>query len=212
MDIKNTTDHTRLAGLMEKGEPVCVTFSDDDAPEGCDLLYCELVMKARYGETFHISSQSCSVGEFILGNTNIVPDAYYFKSGRYIDPDAARNAAMTLPRRNRPYRSIRIEPLSRCRRPFDILILYLIPEKAMRVIQALAYNTGERVHISNIGAASICGDSTVLAHERGLALSFGCKGSRKHSNYPDDELPLGIRADLVEKIEKGLEMIPDTRH
>jgi uncharacterized protein (DUF169 family) len=62
-----------------------------------------------------------------------------------------------------------------------------------------------------MGAASICGDCTVLALEKGISLSFGCKGSRKHSGYEDFEVPLGLSFEKAAEIEKGLSKLPETR-
>ncbi|MPN26485.1 hypothetical protein SDC9_173910 [bioreactor metagenome] len=64
--------------------------------------------------------------------------------------------------------------------------------------------------MDTMGAASICGDCTVLALEQGIGLSFGCKGSRKHSGYKDCEVPLGISFEKIKKIEEGLSKLPDT--
>jgi len=203
---------TEIAKLMDNGEPVCVTFEKGGSGEDCDLLYCELITKARYGETFLVSSQRCPPGKYVLGESEDQPDGYYLKSGRYIDKETAANAASNLPRVSREYDRIRIEPLSKNNGTFDVMILYLRPERAMRIVQAMAYNDGERVSIDTFGAASICGDCTALADEKGIALTYGCKGSRKHSDYSDDEIPIGIRFDKAEKIEKGLKKIPETRN
>lgn len=203
---------TEIAKLMEKGEPVCVTFGKGESGEDYNLLYCELITKARDGEAFLVSSQRCPPGKYVLGVTEDRPDGYYLKSGRYIDEKTAFNAASSLPRFNREYDRIRIEPLSKNSGNFDVMILYLIPEKAMRIVQAMAYNDGERLCIDTFGAASICGDCTALAYEKGIGLSYGCKGSRKHSGYSDNEIPIGIRFDKAEKIEKGLRNIPETRN
>jgi uncharacterized protein (DUF169 family) len=43
-----------------------------------------------------------------------------------------------------------------------------------------------------------------------MGLSFGCKGSRKHSKYEDFEVPLGIAFEKVEEIEEGLSKLPET--
>ncbi|MEL4304239.1 DUF169 domain-containing protein [Methanococcoides sp. LMO-2] len=206
---------TEIAKIMDKGEPVCVTFEKgENAEKGDDyeLLYCELITKARDGEVFLASSQRCPPGKFVLRESEDRPDSYYLKSGRYIDKETAANAAANLPRVSREYDRIRIEPLSKNNGTFDVMILYLRPEKAMRIVQAMAYNDGERVSIDTFGAASICGDCTALADEKGIALTYGCKGSRKHSEYSDDEIPIGIRFDKAEKIEKGLKNIPETRN
>jgi uncharacterized protein (DUF169 family) len=183
----------------------------EEIPEKSDFLFCELVQKARMGEKFRISGQSCSPGDYVLGVSERSPAAYYLKSGRYRNTQAAEKAALSLPRLKRKFCSIVIEPLSLNKGSFDVLILFLKPERAMRVIQANAYSGGERIVMNTMGAASICGDCTVLALEQGIGLSFGCKGSRKHSGYGDLEVPLGIAFKKVEEIEAGLSRLPETK-
>ncbi len=182
----------------------------EELPEKSDFLFCELVQKARMGEKFRISGQSCSPGDYVLGLSEESPAEYYLKSGRYRDMQAAEKAALSLPRLKRKFCSVVIEPLSLNRGTFDVLILFLKPEKAMRVVQANAYSEGKRTAMDTMGAASICGDCTVLALEKGMGLSFGCKGSRKHSGYEDFEVPLGIAFEKVEEIEEGLSKLPET--
>lgn len=198
--------------LMEIGEPVCISFeAGEKEAKPSTLLFCELVRKARAGETFRVSGQRCSAGAYVLGLSDLPPSEYYLKSGRYRDLETAEKAAVGLPRIARKYSFMRIEPLSENRGKFDVLILFLKPERAMRVVQAFAYAEGARVEVDTIGAASICGDCTALALENGLGLSFGCKGSRKHSGYSDTELPLGIAFEKVESIEEGLSKLPATK-
>jgi uncharacterized protein (DUF169 family) len=199
-----------IVGLMDSGEPVCITFEDSISGKISDLMYCELVQKARYGKSFCVTVQQCPVGAYVLGTSDNPPHDYYFRSGRYSNMEAASRASGSLPRFDRKYNSILIEPLSKNKGKFDVLILYVKPESAMRIVQAHSYSDGTRVLIDTVGAASICGDCTALPLERGLGLSFGCKGSRKHSGYQDIEVPAGIAFELVEKIEEGLEKIPPT--
>ena len=203
---------TEIAKLMDDGEPVCVTFQEGDIGEEYDLLYCEMITKARKGDIFLAASQSCPPGKYVLSTSEDKPDKYYLASGRYIDAETAQKAVSALPRIKKKYDHIRIEPLSENNGEFDVIILYLKPEMAMRAVQALAYNDGERVNIDTFGAASICGDCTALAIEKGVGLSYGCKGSRKHSEYGDNEIPIGIDLENAKKIEKGLKNIPETRH
>ena len=184
----------------------------EELPEKSGFLFCELVQKARMGEKFRISGQSCSPGDYILGLSEKSPSEYYLKSGRYRNMQAAEKAALSLPRFKRKFCSVVIEPLSFNRGNFDVLILFLKPEKAMRIVQANAYSEGTRTVIDTMGAASICGDCTVLALEKGIGLSFGCKGSRKHSGYGDFEVPLGIAFEKVEEIEEGLSKLPETTY
>lgn len=196
---------------MDIGEPVCVTFNEHADGEPSDLLYCEMIHKARHGESFSVKAQGCPVGAYVLGVSDDAPHEYYLKSGRYVDMQSARRAANSLPRVVKPYRSIKIEPLSGNKGIFDILIFYLTPERAMRIVQAYSYTSGTRTVVDTIGAASVCGDCTALVLEKGIGLSFGCKGSRKHSEYSDNEIPLGIGFEFVKKIEDSLGFIPKTR-
>ena len=199
-----------ITSLMDIGEPVCVTFDSHTDGEPSDLLYCEMIHKARHGESYSVSAQGCPVGAYVLGVSDDAPHEYYLKSGRYSDMQTARHASDSLPRYKMSYHSIRIEPLSVNNGKFDVLILYLTPERAMRIIQAHSYASGARVVVDTLGAASVCGDCTAMAIEKGLGVSFGCKGSRKHSGYSDDEVPLGIAAEFIENIENGLNNIPKT--
>ena len=200
-----------LCTLVEEGEPVCITFLEDENGTSSSELYCELVSKARAGEVFHISSQRCGAGEYVLGKSELAPSEYYLKSGRYSSKKAAKNAATTLPRISPEYGSILIAPLSKTEKPFDVCILYLKPESVMRIIQALAYAEGERSLIDTVGAASVCGDCTARPLSEGVGLSFGCKGSRKHTGYSDSEVPLGLHYDLIEEINRVLGKLPETR-
>jgi uncharacterized protein (DUF169 family) len=195
----------------EPGRKEAAEARSEILPEKSDLLFCELVHKARFGETFRISGQGCSPGDYVLGLSEENPAAYYLKSGRYRNPQAAEKAALALPRFDKKFCSVRIEPLSLNRDGFDVLILFLKPEKAMRIVQASAYAKGERTKLDTLGAASVCGDCTVLALREGLGLSFGCKGSRKHSGYEDFEVPLGIAFEKVKEIEAGLSSLPGTQ-
>lgn len=203
------TDIPEIESLVDDGEPVCITFGNESGQDS-DLLYCEMVQKARHGESFFIRKQRCSAGDYVLGFSENSPADYYLRSGRYAERAIAEKAASSLPRVEKNYSSIRIEPLSQNKGNYDILFLYLKPESVMRIVQSYAFHFGEGANISTIGAAAICGDCTALPLKNGLGLSFGCKGSRKHSNYANEEVPCGIEQNIVEKIEIGLEKTPNT--
>lgn len=223
--------YPELSRLMGTGEPVCVTFKtgyeiekdveekakekaadsgNEKLPGKSGFLFCELVQKARMGEEFLISGQTCSPGDYVLGFSEKSPAAYYLSSGRYKDLQAAENAVLSLPRLKKRFCIIRIEPLSLNKGCFDVLILFLKPERAMRIVQSNAYSGGRRTVLDTMGAASICGDCTVLAYMQGMGLSFGCKGSRKHSGYRDFEAPLGLSFEKATEIEDILSKLPET--
>ena len=190
---------------MEKGKPVGVLFCHDPGT-GTQSLYCELIHRARYGESFIIRGQGCRVCEYVFGSAETTPEEYYYSSGRYRSREAASNAVSSLKRIGKKGCSIKITPYSG--EKFDVLILYLKPEKAMRIVQAYAYLEGRTVEIKTGGIASICSDCTVYPVHGKLGLSLGCKGSRKHSRYGDDEVIVGIPFKLAKDIDEALGKIP----
>ena len=193
--------------LMEKGNPVSILISNEKGMES-PLLYCELVHKARYGESFIITSQGCSICEYVFCNMENSPGDYYNRTGRYKSQEAASNAVSSLKRFEINGSSIRITPFKG--EKFDVLILYLKPVRAMRIIQAHAYLEGKPVEIKTGGIASICSDCTVNPLQGELSFSLGCKGSRKHSKYGDDEVIVGIPFELAKDIDEALGKIPET--
>jgi uncharacterized protein (DUF169 family) len=202
-------EYTNIEALMDEGEPVCISLCDDEG-ETSERLYCELIHLARNGESFLIEDQRCRPGKFILGVSENSPADYYLSSNRYKDEETAKRAVDSLPRIERDYRSIKIEPLGKNNSEFDVLLLYLKPESAMKIIQAYAFHFGEGITSRSIGAASICGDCTARVLNDGIGISYGCKGSRKHSGYANEEVPIGIAYSMLEKIEEGLKNIPST--
>ncbi|HEY9206594.1 MAG TPA: DUF169 domain-containing protein [Candidatus Methanoperedens sp.] len=199
----------QIAQLMDRGSPVSVLFTEEEG-ESSSSLYCELIQRARFGESFLIKNQGCKVGAYVLGETEIAPVDYYFKSGRYNNRNAASSAVSALHRLDQKAGSIKITPYSGGN--FDFLILFLKPERAMRLVQACTYRSGDPVEFTTGGIASICSDCTAYPVKGKLAISTGCKGSRKHSKYPDEELPVGISFKLAEEIDAALGKIPQTFH
>jgi len=192
---------------MDKGTPVSVLFTDEEGEPSLQL-YCELVQKARFGESFLIQNQGCRVGAYALGDTEITPLDYYYESKRYLNRDAAKTATENLYRITTRGRSIKITPLSG--EIFDIMLLFLKPERAMRIVQAQAYICGKPFEMRTGGIASICSDCTAYPFQGKIGISLGCKGSRKHSKYGDDEVVVGIPFKLAEELDEALGNIPWT--
>jgi len=195
-----------LPELMSKGSPVAVQFTEEKGGQS-SFLYCELIQKARYGESFLIERQGCSVGAYVLGGSEESPVEYYYEKNRYKDREAATRAVSNLNRLKKTG-TIRIAPYSG--QDFDILILFLKPEKAMRIVQASSYARGNPVELKTGGIASICSDITAYPALDKIGISTGCKGSRKHSGYADEELIVGIPFGLAVEIEDALLKIPLT--
>src|SRR3990170_3941003 len=167
----------RMTALMDTGRPVAVLFTEKEA-ESSSLLYCELIQKARFGESFLIKGQGCGVGAFVLWEIEKSPEDYYFASRRYRNISTAKRAVAALPRLSKRGSTINIAPYSG--EQFDILLLFLKPERAMRLVQAYTYSRGDPVEFSTGGIASVCSDCTAYPVQGKMGISTGCKGSRKH--------------------------------
>lgn len=196
-----------IPGLMDKGSPVSLRFTAD-VGEISSLLYCELIQKARYGESFLVSTQGCKVGAYVLGEAEKSPEDYYFDSGRYRNKPSAKRAVSSLHKLSKRQTSMKIAPYAGV--DFDILILFLKPERAMRLIQAYTFARGDPVEIKTGGIASVCSDCTVYPMQGKPGISLGCKGSRKHTAYADEEVVVGIPFEIAGEIEEALGKIPGT--
>jgi uncharacterized protein (DUF169 family) len=196
-----------LAELMHRGKPVAVILTSEVGKK-YDLLYCELILRARFGESFNIESQGCRAGAYVLGELDTSPEEYYYRSGRYRDRNTAKYAVQSLHRLKTKHGTIKVTPYSGG--DFDVLILFLKPERAMRLVQAYAYQRGYPLEIITGGIASVCSECTAYPMEGMPGVSLGCKGSRKHSRYLDDELVVGIPFRLAEELDEALARMPET--
>ena len=198
-----------ITTLMDSGHPVGVKFTQTGPISQTDKLFCELVQQVRHGETISFSAQGCPVGAYVLGRDTSKPTDYYFSSGRYISKAAAAQAAGSLPHPDTQYNFVELFPVKQDQIDFDVLLLFLNPARAMRIVQAMSYHNGQPLVFNNSGTASVCGECTVTPfNTKRLCLSIGCKGSRKHSRYTEDEMIAGIPHILVNDINEGLASIP----
>ncbi|MCL7414003.1 MAG: DUF169 domain-containing protein [ANME-2 cluster archaeon] len=200
-----------IAMLMDRGYPVGLKFTQTGPAYRTDRLFCELIQQARQGETITFSEQGCPVGAYVLGRDTSSPDEYYFNSGRYNSKESATRAAEALPRLEVRYSSIKLFSVVENTPDFDVMLLFLSPEKAMRLVQAFSYHDGQPLAFIIGGTASVCGDCTAVPANTGrMCVSLGCKGSRKHSRYGDNELIAAIPSIQFKDICEGLVAIPGT--
>ena len=66
-----------------------------------------------------------------------------------------------------------------CERP-DILVAYIRPETAMRLVRLWETATGRNLHVDISSIMAVCGNAVVKAHVTGsISISFGCPDSRR---------------------------------
>jgi len=112
-------------------------------------------------------------------------------------PERARRLLAATPRLRQPARAVQ---MGRMERP-DVLIAYLRPEAAMRLLRRWQLMTGDRL-FSDLSAFTALCASLVTAHQEGrLVFSFGCPDSREYGGIGPDRLiaalPRGLAAQLM---------------
>ena len=105
------------------------------------------------------------------------------------------------------YKAVAMAPL--VYNPFDpdIVLIYANPAQMILLINALQFENYEVMHFYCVGETS-CADAIArcyLTHKPSLTIP--CYGERRYAGTQDDELVIGIPADMMEKALRGLEAL-----
>lgn len=127
-------------------------------------------------------------------------------TGRFASLDAARRALETMAVIRPPttgavvaYHAEEVELHP------DVVVLPVTPRQALRVIQAQAFETGERTNISTLGLRGVCSDVTAAPYLEGrINGSFFCLGARALAGWPGELLVLGMPHEIFHRIVGGM--------
>ena len=79
----------------------------------------------------------------------------------------------------------------------DLMMSYLVPEEAMKLIRTYHNNQRKNLDISVCSMMSICGGIAVRTFlDNQISFSFGCDDSRKYAEIGRDRLAVGIPKEL----------------
>jgi len=88
----------------------------------------------------------------------------------------------------------------------DVVILALTPRETVRTIQALTFQTGERIAVSTLGVAGFCVDLTVQPYLTGkVNASFLCVGARIIARWEGNLNGLGMPWETFLSIVGGMD-------
>lgn len=83
----------------------------------------------------------------------------------------------------------------------DMLISFIQPEAAMRLVQKWGDITGENLDFSVSSAMSVCGSVAAAAYMTGeIRCSFGCPEARNHGQIGRDRMIIGLPVEIAEKL------------
>lgn len=214
----------KLVNILKiDGKPVVVSLltRKEDIPEGMGEIdkpvrYCQMLQNARFNDVITLATEekhSCKGGAAAIGLRDY-PDniksgeLYYSKLGKEISLGIAKRVVDNMPRPI-PGSIVAtiVAPLDNTPTQPDIIIVFGNVLAARRIVHAVIYRHGGRVTSNFAGIQSTCADATGSPYITGeINVSIGCDGSAKNAGLKDDELVIGIPAELVEDIVNILDL------
>lgn len=206
-----------------KGSPVAIRFatSKDDIPAGMEELdktirHCTMVNLARSeGKIFYAPSgkHECNGGAWSLGLREITPTLkngeFYFKLGKF---DSAASCKRTIEKvthlgPGETYATL-YSPLEKTPFTPQVILIVTTPRNMLKLAQSTLFRLGGRIYAEFSGIQSVCSDATAQTYLTGRPnFSLGCDGSRKFSGITDDEMVMGIPAEMLPEIITSLKIV-----
>lgn len=213
MDYTEMSDKlVNLLGL--NGKPIAVSLlkRSEDIPDDIEeikdpLRYCQMLQKARYDGVVSFATSvkhSCKGGAAAIGledyPENIKTGALYFeKLEKEVSLGVAKRVVDNMPR-PAPGSTVAtiVAPLDNTPTKPDVVIVIGNTLTARRIAQAVIYKRGGRMHSNFAGIQSTCADATGSPYTTGeVNISIGCDGAAKNAGLNDDEMVVGIPAEML---------------
>ena len=216
MDYAKMSD--KLVKLLDlNGKPVAVSLlkRKEDIPEGLKEItkprrYCQTLQDARFKDVVTLATKdthACKGGAAAIGledyPENIKTGSLYFnKLNKEISLGVAKRVVDNMPR-PAPGSTVAtiVAPLDKTPTDPDVVIVIGNTLVIRRIAQAHIYRHGGRMTANFAGIQSTCADSTGSPYITGeINVSIGCDGAAKNAGLKDDEMVIGIPAEMVEDI------------
>ena len=213
-----------LQGILNlRGSPVAVKFakSPEGIPAGVKpieetIRHCQMISKARFdGEIFYATGDKhvCAGGGWALGLKELTKSLrsgeFYHKLGKFESWAACMRTIQQVPHvpELETYATV-YAPLEKT--PFDphVVVIVAQPREMLKLAQATLYHLGGRIESSMSGIQSVCADATAQPYLTGrINYSLGCDGSRRFSGIENDELVMGIPAEILPEFTRALSIV-----
>jgi len=163
------------------------------------LRFCEAVCQARRGyvdllpETIRCEGAKRAFGWTLDEEEGL---ALHLSEKTGIDAARARELVRQVPVLADLYAGIRV---GNCADP-DVLVTYVRPEAAMRLIRLWETATGHSLHADISSIMAVCGNAVVKAHvSQSISVSFGCPDSRQYGGIQPEELVVAVPTGLLDR-------------
>jgi uncharacterized protein (DUF169 family) len=211
----------KVLGL--KGSPVAFKFapSKEEIPATMEELdktirHCMMVNLARNeGKIFYATSgkHECNGGAWALGLREITPTLktgdFYFELGKFDSAAACKRTIDKVTHLNAgdSYATL-YAPLEKTPFTPQVVLIVTTPRNMLKLAQSSLFRLGGRIYAEFSGIQSVCSDATAQTYLTGHPnFSLGCDGSRKFSGITDDEMVMGIPAEMLPEITAALKIV-----
>ncbi len=209
--------------LKLSGSPVAFRFATkkEDIPAGIPELdktirHCAMINLARKeGRVFFstASKHECNGGAWALGIRELTESLktgdFYYKLGKFESSAACKRTIDRVPHLQalETYATL-YAPLEKS--PFDpqVILIIATPWTMLKLAQSALFRLGGRINAEFAGIQSVCADTCAQTYLNGqVNFSLGCDGSRKFSGIEDNEMVMGIPAELLPEITESLKVV-----
>lgn len=226
MDLKSIHEcgSELIKSLKLKTSPVAVKLipTGKEIPKGLTkvektLRHCQMVDRVRRTKEEFYSlgeDQQCKGGAAAMGlgqlPAKVASGEFYYKGLKHFSNiNAARRTiekAPMLPANSS--KAVLYGALEKVSFEPDAIVIICNPKQVMLLTQAALYKSGGRIKLGFSGKQSVCSDGVVQACRDGeIGITVGCSGSRAYTEIADEEMIIGIPAELLEDILQGLKKI-----
>lgn len=170
----------------------CVRFST--------MRFCEAVCRAGHGGIELSPEMICCDGAkraFAWAKNKDEALALHLSEKAGMSEENARKLIQQVPVLGFPYAGIHVGPSVNP----DLLVTYVRPEAAMRLVRFWETTTGHSLHTNISSIMAVCGNAVVKAYmNQSISISFGCPDSRQHGGIHPEEMVIAVPTGLLHRI------------
>jgi uncharacterized protein (DUF169 family) len=168
----------------------------DSSPSGT-MRFCEAVCQAGHGRIELAPEMICCEGArraFGWMKNKDEALALHLSEKTGMSGDRARELVRQVPVLGFPYAGIRVGDCANA----DVLVTYVRPEAAMRLVRLWETATGHSLHVDVSSIMAVCGNAVVKAYmNQSISISLGCPDSRQYGGIQPEEMVVAVPTGLL---------------
>jgi uncharacterized protein (DUF169 family) len=203
------------AALKLDSAPIAISFSTE-APEGVEQMQgrmrlCQMLDKVRLeGESFYTGpgNHECDGGAYSCGliepSERLKTGEFLAKMGLFGSNRAAGRFIRSIPRLDfGTVKVVSFAPLEKTKIEPDVVVLICNATQGMKIAEAVAYESGKNA--TGLTGPPICSAVVAFPYLTGeVVYSLGDMGARRSMKVKDDDIFVGIPAELLPDIVNNL--------